>query len=79
MLDIGGEAKGVKVGANPLILMAQMGSVVDAIKEDVDKNPEIEILVRADAAIYFEDVQRVLKAIAEAGGKNVRFTAKEEL
>lgn len=81
-LNVPGEAEGVKVGAGELIPMSQLGRLTDTLQPEVKKNQDVELLVRADAALYFEDVQRVLKAIAGAGAGgtqlNVRFAAKEE-
>ena len=40
------------------------------------RNPNIEVLLRADAAIYFDSVQRIMAAITDAGVEKVNLVAQ---
>ncbi len=53
---------------------------LDAIRAELmdarNKNPDIEVILRADGAIYYKDVQPIMDAIAAAGIQTVNVVAK---
>ena len=64
-LTIPGEASYVKVGLDEYDL-TDMEGVTAALKNAKEHSKEVEILLRADAGLYYEAVQPVMQAIASA-------------
>lgn len=52
-----------------------LGLVVDALAKAQQRNPDVEILLRADSALHYKSVQPVLAAIAAAGIDHVKLVA----
>lgn len=69
-----GEASYVQVGMDRFAL-DDLTAVTASLKEAVDRNPQVEVLLRADAALHFEEVQPVMVAIAAAGITQVNLAA----
>ena len=72
-----GEAYMVKVGMQEFPIH-DMAGVTASLREAVATNPDIEVLLRADAALYYEQVQPVLVAITQAGIAQVNVAAALE-
>lgn len=53
----------------------ELQALTDELKDSVAKNADIQVLLRADAATYYENVQPVLAAITGAGIKTVNLVA----
>jgi len=73
-LNIPGEASMVKVGLDRYKL-DDMESVTKALEEIKARNPNIEVLLRADGGLFYEEVQPVMQAIATAGIVKVNLVA----
>lgn len=69
-----GEAEHVMVGSKRVNL-DQMDLVEEELKAAKADNPEVEVLLRADAALHYEEVQGVMAAIANAGIEQVDLVA----
>lgn len=74
-LLIRGEATGVRIGALADFAMDDMAGVTAALRDARERNPKIQVLLRADAALNYEEVQPVLMAITEAGIETVNLVA----
>lgn len=81
-LNWDGEVVNVYVGALVKVGMDQLSVVTDELKRTVDaapKNPDgqsnLEVVLRADAALYYDEVQQVLGAITEAGVSRINMVA----
>lgn len=72
-----GEAFQVKVGTREFALN-DMAGVTATLRDSVARNPGVEVLLRADAALFYEQVQPVLIAITRAGIKQVNVAAALE-
>lgn len=48
------------------------------IQQEFEANPDIRILIRADADTNFKDVEKVMIACAEVGAVDIIFAATEE-
>ena len=78
-----GQAQYVKIGANPRVYamddMDQITSVLAAMVESDPKDAEgkstLEVLLRADAALYYDAVQPVMVAITAAGVSKVHLVS----
>ena len=73
-LNIPGNATLVKVGIKDFSL-DQMDEVTAALKEAKAANEKIEVMLRADGAIYYDEIQPVMQAIASAGIVKVNLVA----
>lgn len=69
-----GEAVGVKVGMNAYG-MNDMARVRADLADSRARNPKIEVVLRADGALYYRDVQRVMGAISAAEISTVNVVA----
>ncbi len=64
-LTIPGEAAYVKVGLDRYEL-DEMERVTEALKEARARNENLEVLLRADAGLFYDEVQPVMQAITSA-------------
>ncbi len=69
-----GRSKFVQVRAQKFSL-DEPESITAAVKAEIDANPNVEVILRADAALYYEEVQHVMAAIAAAQVKQVNLVA----
>jgi biopolymer transport protein TolR len=69
-----GKAKFVQI-RSLRIPLEEPDRMTEAIKAELEANPGIEVVLRADAAIYYEDVQIVMAAIAAAQVQQVNLVA----
>jgi biopolymer transport protein ExbD len=73
-IKVRGDATQVKMGLR-LYAYEELDDVSKQLEEARIKNPEIQVLLRADAATYYQNVQPVLAAITKAGIKVVNLVA----
>ena len=73
-LKVNGAASQVKLGFR-VYGYDEMEQVTAELKDSVAKNENVQVLLRADAATYYENVQPVLAAITGAGIKTVNLVA----
>ena len=73
-LAFAGQAAQVKVGMKSFA-MEDLGPVTDLLKAAVDQNEEVEVLLRADCALYYKDVQPIMGAITAAGIGKINLVA----
>ncbi|MEM7577398.1 MAG: biopolymer transporter ExbD [Planctomycetota bacterium] len=66
-LDHPGIARFVQVGAGSRYEMSNLAGLTEALKTEVEARPEVEVLLRADAALFYDQVQPVMDAITAAG------------
>lgn len=77
------EAGALKIGMNEYRLKGpasmSMGEALQGIRDDLDQflaaDPKIEVELRADCALYYEQVQLVMAAISQSGVKTVHLVA----
>ena len=62
-----GKAQFVLIGFDRFDV-GDMAGMAESIKNELVKNPSVKIIIRADSAIYYDDVQLVLAAVAQAYG-----------
>lgn len=74
-LLIPGDAIGVKIGAVAEFGMGDMAGVTAALRQVRERNPTVEVLLRADAALHYDEVQPVLMAITQAEIEKVNLVA----
>ena len=65
-LNIPGEARAVQVGIRMIPFDEVATDLAPEIKAQLEQNRELEVMVRADAGIYFRDVQAVIRQINAA-------------
>lgn len=71
-----GEAAHVRVGINPKRYdLDALDEVTTLLANAHANNPELQVVLRADAAIYFEDIRKVMSAIHAAEIQRVSLTA----
>ena len=73
-LDIEGSAAFVQVG-NERLAIDDLKGITGALKTLARRNPNAEVYIRADASIYFNNIQPVMGAIAQAGIGTVNLAA----
>ena len=76
-LAISGQARSVKVGLREYQI-GNLSAVRDDLEQAKQRNPEVEVLLRADSALYYDEVQPVLQAITGAGIKKVNLVTYTE-
>lgn len=69
-----GVSEGVQIRSQKFDLGDVQG-IAAAIREEVEANPAIKVILRADSALYYEEVQHVMAAISEAQVKEVHLVA----
>jgi len=74
LLDVNGAATHVKVGLR-IYGYEQLDEVTKQLEDAKRENEDIQVLLRADAATYYQNVQPVLAAITKAGIKTVNLVA----
>ncbi len=73
-LNIPGEAAMVKVGLEEFRL-DDMEAVTEALRDARSRNKDIEVMLRADSGLFFDEVQPVMQAITSAGIVKVNMVA----
>lgn len=73
-LNIPGEAASVKVGLMNYGL-DEMEAVTEALRQAKAQNEKVEVLLRADSGLYYDEVQPVMQAITSAGIVKVNIVA----
>ncbi len=66
-LDHPGQAQFVQLGSGARFGLDELDRLTAALEAEVKKNPEVEVLLRGDAALYYGQVQPVMDAITAAG------------
>lgn len=74
-LRFSGRARLVQVGANRRFDMSELAGVTDMLEQRVERNPEVEVVLRADSALYYREVQPVMDAITAAGVSRVNLVS----
>src|SRR5690606_4031534 len=69
-----GEAQFVQVGAM-MFGVDDLAGVTEELRGWKRENPDVEVLLRADAALYYESVAPVMAAITAAGIQTVNLVA----
>lgn len=69
-----GDAVGVKVGLTPYSIqdLDKLTADLKAVKE---KKPNVEVVLRVDGAIYYQNVQPILNSITLAGIEKINLVA----
>jgi len=72
-----GTARYVKVGTGKAsqFEVRDIASITAELKKSKAENPDIEVLLRADGAIHYNEVQPIMGAIAAAGIETVNLVA----
>ena len=73
-LNIPGEASFVQVGLDRYDL-DDMEGVTEALKQAKAQNEEVQVLLRADSGLFYDEVQPVMQAITTAGIVTVNLVA----
>ena len=73
-LVFSGEPLGVKIGMTSYA-MDDLASMVERLEVVKNRSPKVEVVLRADAALYYGAVQQVMAAITEAGISKVHLVA----
>ena len=76
-LNTSGDLTRMRVGMTQ-VNANDMQEVSRILAEARASNPEVEVLLRADSALFFQDVQPVMQAITAAGIKKVNMVAYME-
>ena len=74
-LQFAGEPRMVKVGSYPDFALNDLAGITNALKTEVAKNEKVEVLLRADGALYYQSVQPLMGAITSAGVETVNLVA----
>lgn len=74
-LLIDGAAGAVQVSLKKFYDMDDLSGVTAMLQEARAKNPDVEVLLRADSALYYEQVQPLMAAITAAGVGTVNLVA----
>ncbi|MEE9405022.1 MAG: biopolymer transporter ExbD [Algisphaera sp.] len=76
-LDHAGHARFVKVGTGPhsQFVVEDIEGITGALTALRANNPDIQVLLRADAALYYDEVRPVMGAITAAGIGTVNLVA----
>lgn len=76
-LATSGDLTRMSIGSEHLEI-GQFDQITRVLTKVRQKNPDVEVLLRADAALYFADVQPVMEAISEANVQKVNMVAYME-
>lgn len=74
-LATSGDAAGVKVGASQVYPMDDLKPVTDFLEAARQEDPEVQIIVRADAGLHYSEVAKVMRAITQAKIGDVQLQA----
>lgn len=74
-LDVNGAAEQVRVGQRDYYIGQDDAAITDSLKEAVEANPEVQVVLRADGATHYENMQLVMASITKAGIKTVNLQA----
>jgi biopolymer transport protein ExbD len=73
-LNTSGEASAVKIGIEQYALDDYDG-ITKSLKESKEKNENVQVLLRADAGLYFQEISPIMQAITSAGIVKVNLVA----
>ena len=76
-LQFDGSSRGVKIGLR-WYEPSDTEAITDAMRQLKASNPNIEVLLRCDGALYYESIHPVMKAIAEAGIEKLHLVAMSD-
>ena len=74
-LEFAGDPAFVKVGSYPDFALNDLAGITNALRQEVEKNADVEVLLRADGALFYEAVQPIMGAITSAGIETVNLVA----
>ncbi len=77
-LNHSGTAQFVQIGALERIPLSNVQAITDSLKVEKAKDPKVEVLLRADAALFYDQVQPVMDAITAAGIETINLVALAE-
>ena len=70
-----GAARFVQVGTHKRFEATDVGGIREAVREMVTRYPEAPVVLRADAALYYGEVEPIMDAITSAGVGQVNMVA----
>jgi biopolymer transport protein ExbD len=73
-INIPGQASSLKIGIERYAL-DDMDGVTKSLQQAKARNDKVEVLLRADAGLFYDEVQPVMQAIANAGIVKVNLVA----
>jgi len=65
----------VGTGTNSRFEVGDLPGITDALKAAKANNPEVEVLLRVDGAMYYEAVQPIMAAVSSAGIETINLVA----
>jgi biopolymer transport protein TolR len=74
-LDFDGEPQYVSIGLGQRLDVRDLDQITKALEAAKALNSEVEVLLRADAALYFDAVQPVMNAITAANISKINLVA----
>ncbi|QDU32897.1 biopolymer transport protein ExbD [Poriferisphaera corsica] len=74
-LDYDGKPEFVQIGAYGTFKIDDHEKIVEAIKLMADRNPSAEVYLRADAAIFYEQIEPIMDDITKSGIARVNLVA----
>lgn len=74
-LKVNGSAEFVQVGQTRYVIGDDDAAITADLKESVRDNEEVQVLLRADGATYYDNMQPVMASITKAGIKTVNLVA----
>lgn len=73
-LQFPGQARAVQIG-NRAFDIADLSGMVEQLRQAKEADPNLEVLLRADSALFYDQVAPVMQAIAQAGISTVNLVA----
>lgn len=73
-LNIDGEAAEIKVGIDKYKI-EDIERVTESLKAEREQNKEVEVMLRADSGLFYDEVQPVMQAITNAGIVKINLVA----
>ena len=74
-LDYDGKPEFVQIGAYGTFSIDDHDEIVAAMKEMAARNPKAEVYLRADAAIFYEEIEPIMDDITRSGISRVNLVA----
>ncbi|WP_432797566.1 ExbD/TolR family protein [Poriferisphaera sp. WC338] len=74
-LELEGNVRFVQVGPFQKFEPTELQEIAEAVKSLAEQFPKAPVMLRADAAIYFDEVQPIMNAITAAGISTVNLVA----
>ncbi|MEX0655110.1 MAG: biopolymer transporter ExbD [Phycisphaeraceae bacterium] len=68
-------ARMVQIGSQQQFPMDDLSGVTAALERRMERNPELEVVLRADSALRYDEVQPVMDAVTAAGISRVNLMA----